>query len=112
MANIELLSLIADLNMSESKSRQALGAEIKRLTTAETERIAKLEAAVSALVEALERRLAAELATANSLTQTAKFSDRDTAELLELKAGALVNSIEYFEARALLARLSPETEQS
>jgi hypothetical protein len=31
--NIELLELIAELNMSDDKSRQALGAEIKRLTS-------------------------------------------------------------------------------
>ena len=29
---VELLTLIADLNKSEDKSRQALGAELKRLT--------------------------------------------------------------------------------
>jgi hypothetical protein len=45
---IELLELIAELAMSENKSRQALGAEVKRLTT---DLRARLEAAEEALQE-------------------------------------------------------------
>lgn len=41
---IELLELIAELNMSDDKSRQALGAEIKRLTTALRTELAALAA--------------------------------------------------------------------
>jgi len=39
----ELLSLIADLNMSEDKSRQAIACEIKRLVMPLFSRIAELE---------------------------------------------------------------------
>jgi hypothetical protein len=47
---VELLELIAELGMSSDRSRQAIGAEVKRLTTALRADLAALRARLAELV--------------------------------------------------------------
>ena len=55
MSDNELLELIAELNMSDDKSRQALWAEIKRLTASLRSRLEELEKAVEEAREVMQK---------------------------------------------------------